>query len=354
MKYDHVLINYYSGTGNSYRVACWLDQAARDSSAATTLNDISHPPRNSAEDDPDGKTLEAFFFPAHGFTAPWPVIRFALRLPRRPGRHALVCATRGGSFLGSKLIPGMEGTAAWLVACILRLKGYRIYGIKGINMPTNWTAIHSGYDEQTSQRIIARSQPTALDFFQGVLGGQQRLQGWLPLSIGLLLLPLSLGYLLLGRFFLSKLLYASHHCIGCGLCAKHCPSQAIRMTGKAQDRPFWTFSCHSCMRCMNLCPVQAIEANYVLIALLVWLGTLPYGALLLGWLGRLVGMTTLASSMTARLVVQIAGLLWITWALYALFHLLLGIPWFNRLITTLSLTHYYKRYKEPDTNLNNL
>ena len=354
MKYDHIVTAYYSGTGNSYRVARWLEKTAQESGATSTLDAIDARQTRTAEAPPDDQTLAAFFFPTHGFTAPWPVIRFILSLPRQSGRHALVCATRGGSFMGSKLIPGMEGTAAWLVACILRLKGYRIRGVKGINMPTNWTAIHSGYDEQTSQRIIARSQSTALDFFEGVLGGQRRLQGWLPLTLGLLLLPMSLGYLLLGRFFLSKLLYASHRCIGCGLCAKHCPSQAIRMTGKAQDRPFWTFTCHSCMRCMNLCPVQAIEANYVLIALLVWLGTLSYAALLLGWLSQQVGMVTLASSITARLVVQIAGLLWITWALYALFHLLLGIPWFNRLVTKLSLTNYYKRYKEPDTNLNNL
>ena len=286
----------------------------------------------------------------HGFTTPWPVVRFALRLPRQQGTHALVITTRGGTKFGSLIVEGMEGTASWLIALILRLKGFRIRGVKGISMPVNWTAVMPGYSEQNSRKIIARAQPKAMAFIDNVLSGQRRLHGWFPLLLGIILLPLSFGYLFFGRFFLAKTLYASDRCNGCGLCAKHCPSQAIDMKN---GRPYWTFSCHSCMRCMNLCPQNAIEGNYVLIAAMIWLSTLPIDALLMHWLGQLVARSPQAVSAPVQSLLLTAILFGILWALYALFHILLSMPWFNRLITALSPHphHYYKRYREPDSNL---
>ena len=37
MPYNHVQIYHYSGTGNSYRVAKWLDQAVQDNGVDSTL-----------------------------------------------------------------------------------------------------------------------------------------------------------------------------------------------------------------------------------------------------------------------------------------------------------------------------
>jgi Pyruvate/2-oxoacid:ferredoxin oxidoreductase delta subunit len=355
MLYNHILTYHYSGTGNSYRVAKWINEAAGESDAACTLLPISSP--YPAEDNiPSGNaTLTGLVFPVHGFTAPWPVIRFTMRLPRQQGTHALVIATRGGTKFGSLIVPGLEGTAAWLVALILRLKGFRIRGVKGVDMPANWTAVMPGYDEENSRQIINRSQPGAMAFIRKVLSGQRLLQGWIPLLAGLVLLPVSFGYLFAGRFFLAKLLYASSRCNGCGLCAKHCPSQAIRMTnGNHTNRPFWTFSCHSCMRCMNLCPQNAIETNIILVAAMIWLFTLPLDALLLHGLGKLTASPTLVSSPMTHFLLQTGYVLGGLWALYALFHVLLGIRWFNRLITTITPTHYFKRYHEPDTDLKNV
>ena len=349
MSYSHTLIYHYSGTGNSFRVAKWIEEAADESGTACALQSINNP---YPEVPAGSQTLAAVIFPTHGLTAPWPVIRFAMRLPRQQGTHTLVVATRGGTKFGSLIVPGLEGTAAWLVALILRLKGFRIRGVKGISMPANWTAVMPGYGEENSRRIIASEQPAAMAFIHKVLSGQRQLRGWFPLLLGIIFAPVSLGYLFLGRFFLSKTLYASNRCNGCGQCVKRCPSSAIRMiSGKQQERPYWTFSCHSCMRCMNLCPQNAIEVNYALVSAMIWLSTLPVGVLLLGWLEKLISRSPLAASVQAQVLLQTVFLFGFLWGLYALFHLLLGLRWFNRLITMLTPTHYYKRYHEPDTDL---
>jgi ferredoxin len=352
MIYKFAKILYYSGTGNSYRAARWIEQAALESGASATLQSIYSPYPNDKD---GGQTLAAFVCPTHGFIAPWPMVRFAMRLPRQQGTHALVIATRGGTKFGSLYVPGFDGTAAWLISLILRLKGFRIRGIKGIDMPATWTSVIPNYGEENARKIIAHTRPKAMDFINRVLTGKQCLQGWFSLLLGIVFFPISLAYLFFGRFFLAKTLYASTHCNGCGLCAKHCPSQAIRMVdGKQHKRPYWTFSCHSCMRCMNLCPQQAIEGNYFLVVGMIWLSTLPLDALLMHWLGQFIGHSPLATPTLVQLLLYTAILLGILWVLYALFHLLLSMPWFNLLVTKLSPTHYYKRYNEPDTDLKNV
>ena len=50
-------------------------------------------------------------------------------------------------------------------------------------------------------------------------------------------------------------------CIGCSLCAKKCPVQAIEMQGKGrQARPAWVkTNCAVCLGCVHRCPKHAID-----------------------------------------------------------------------------------------------
>ena len=52
-------------------------------------------------------------------------------------------------------------------------------------------------------------------------------------------------------------LHVEDNCIGCGLCAKKCPVQAIAMQGK---RPVWAKEkCAMCLGCLHRCPKFAIQ-----------------------------------------------------------------------------------------------
>lgn len=51
---------------------------------------------------------------------------------------------------------------------------------------------------------------------------------------------------------------ASDACIGCGQCAKICPTDNITMK---DGRPVWGTRCSSCCACFHTCPARAIDAG---------------------------------------------------------------------------------------------
>jgi ferredoxin len=291
--------------------------------------------------------LLGLVLPTHAFTAPWAAIRFAWWLPRGGGRDAFVLTTRGGTKLGRHFLPGMEGTAGYLCAGILVGKGYRVKGVLGLDMPTSWTALHPGLGAQSVRTIVDRAKPKATRFMAGILAGQRELNGLLSLVLGLLLAPVSFGYLLLGRLFLAKLFYAAWNCDGCGLCATGCPLGAIEMrAGEGGTRPYWTFKCESCMRCMNLCPRQAIEVNYPYAVGLYYLASVPVAARLL----RRLGLSAAPFGLTWLL--QKVYVLGVGYTAYHLLSVCLRkVPLLNRLLTHSTPTHYYRRYHGPGVDM---
>jgi len=306
------------------------------------------------EVDAGEENLLGLVMPTHGFTAPWSMLRFALRLPRRGGTHAMVVATRAGLKIGPVYTPGIEGTGTAIVALILALKGYRIRGAVGVDMPSNWLAVHPGLSPQAVAGIVGRAEGRVADLMDHILSGGRRFRGWMPLLIGLYFFQISLGYLLVGRLFLAKMFYASERCTGCELCAVYCPNGGIKLVGSGEHRrPYWTFRCESCMRCMAYCPTRAVEANYLLgVGVYVLAAAIPT-ATILSWLTAWIpGLAWLSGIPGFALeTVYAVGILGLA---YPLFHLLLGIGWVNRLLTLVTPTHYYRRYHVPEAALGDL
>jgi ferredoxin len=230
---------------------------------------------------------------------------------------------------------------------VLALKGYQIRGTAGIDMPSNWIALHPGLSPETVRDIVARAKARAVPFVTTILSGGRRLTGSIASLLRLLVLPISLGYLLIGRFYLAKLLFASHHCTGCALCAKHCPNRAIEMRGRGKHaRPYWTFRCESCMRCMAYCPVNAVEASHLLaVGTYLLAGGIPTAAAV-AWLAARVPLLA-PLSRTPHWLLFWGSAVFAIGPLYWLFHLLLRVKWVNRFFSCATLTHYYRRYHEP-------
>jgi Pyruvate/2-oxoacid:ferredoxin oxidoreductase delta subunit len=345
--YREAFLCVFSGTGNTYRVARWAAGRAAGTGCAARVSSITDMQPSDIKTGPG--RLVGLLTPTHGFTTPWKMISFAARMPRGKGSCAFVVATRAGTKLGRLFLPGMEGTAGYLVAAILAAKGYRVRGVAGIDMPSNWIALHPGFSQKNARAIIERAKPVAEAFFDTVLSGRRRFGGMISLALGILLIPVSAGYLLYGRFMFSKLFFADNRCNGCGQCARDCPVGAIRMFGAKRPRPYWTFSCESCMHCMGFCPEQAVQAGHSWAVILYFISAVPFAQYLLNLMVTYIPGAEMIRGTWAMTVIQYPFFLMSLAAAYALFYLLTRITAVNAAFAYTTLTRAYRRYHEPDT-----
>lgn len=146
---------FLSGTGNSYRAARWLMEAARERGieAETVAIDRAQP---LATSDLGPELLCAFYFPTHGFMPPWSMIKFLLGLQLGRGTRAAVIATRGGIKIGPVVVPGAAGLAVFLAVFILTLKGYRVRAGLSLDMPANMLNLHWGMGPKNALAIVER------------------------------------------------------------------------------------------------------------------------------------------------------------------------------------------------------
>jgi ferredoxin len=356
MPYANTVIYFMTGTGNSYRVSSWIARIARGKGSNTVIEPIEKAePGAEITDGPDN--LMGIVTPTHGFTAPWNTLKFVWRLPRGNGTHAFCVATRAGLKFGRLFIPGMSGSGTFLIALVLCLKGYSVRGVMSVDMPSNWFSLHPIQRLENLEAIISRAENTVTGFVERILAYRKV---WITrnnlyeIICGMVLSPISVGYLFVGRFFLAKLFFANTNCNGCGTCVGVCPVGAVEMWGRIRPRPFWKYNCESCMRCATFCPQGAIEAGHSWGLVLYFITAVPVSAYLLAWLGESVPGIRYLKGPWLDLVVNLAYFYPATFGSYILFQGLLRVPVINRFFTHTTLTHYWGRYREPGTKLNQL
>lgn len=338
--YQKLAAFFMTGTGNSYRIAEWSARIAKENAIPAELQQI----KNGEESKPVPQgTLAVFTYPTHGFTAPWLMMKYVWKLPQGRQTHALVIPSRAGVRVKGIFIPGLEGTAGYLIALLLWLRGYTVRGVMGVDMPSNWTAVHWGMNEENAAVITKLAEAKVGSLVQTVLQGKRHFDGLIQCLLGLVLAKISLMYLILAQLILAKLFFATDRCNSCSLCRKLCPKQAIRMCGGREKRPYWTYACDSCMACMNFCPHKAIEVSPVIITLFVYITSIPAAAYLSGWLAQSWAVNLDALPL-AGFSIQYGYVLLAAAVTYRLLHLVLGIRVVRKLLGSLSHTRFFRRY----------
>lgn len=358
MPYKRVILYYMSGTGNSYRVATWIGQIATASGAVTKVIPITN--ANHLENiKKDDDCLVGLVFPAHGFTVPWLMLKFAFGLPPVKSVHSFCVASRGSLKIGKLHIPGMSGSATFVIALILKLKGYRVQGAMSVNMPSNWFTLHPIQRNSNLQAIITRAKHRVNEFSENIISARKV---WFTTNNlyefigGSLLSYVSFLYLLMGRFFLAKLFFANSNCNACEICVKNCPVHAIELRGRKNKRPFWKYNCESCMRCASICPNHAVESGQSWGIILYFAIMLPLTGIITIWLSRNVPLFLEIRKSALGIMTDILPFYAVIFTSYVIFQMLIRIRFINWLFTHTTFTHFgfWGRYKEPKVKLNKL
>lgn len=338
--YTRLLVYYFSGTGNSENVACWMAEIARGKGMEVSLNNIAKIDRLNVPTSLPGD-LVAFVSPIHGFNYPPVMLNFILRFPKGQN-NLLLLNTRAGMLLGKWITPGLTGVAFYFAALVLKLKGYSIRSMFPVDLPSNWISVHPGLNQRTVKYLHERNQEKVYRFARKVLDGGSDFRGLREIIQDVLIAPVSLGYYFIGRFFFAKTYYASSDCDNCELCIKSCPVKAIIMV---DNRPFWTFNCESCMHCMSSCPKRAIETAHGSIILITVLSSLLLSGLFYRYFGQLFFDI---EHTFGGFILKSALFLGILTFWYRLIHFAMRFRIIERLVVYTSLTKYKfwgRRYK---------
>ena len=232
------MIFYFSATGNSRHVAQRLATALGDETA-----DIAQRVRGgdfSLSLGP-GEAV-GIVCPTYFWGVPAMVADFLqqLDLPETP---YLYFVTTYGAVTG----------AASMAERLLRQRGHSLTARFGVKMPDNWTPMFDLSDKAAVAHTNALAEPQIDAIIEKIKAAQagdftaNKVPGFVA-RVAHLFYDRQRGT---GKFTVEP------SCVGCGLCAKHCPDGAITI----QDgKPVWIKDrCQLCLGCLHRCPQFSIQ-----------------------------------------------------------------------------------------------
>jgi Pyruvate/2-oxoacid:ferredoxin oxidoreductase delta subunit len=339
---DKLIVYYFSGTGNSQKVALWISKVAKELAIENECINIAQIDRRHIKA-PASDALVAFISPVHGFNYPPIMLHFIRHFPKGYN-NVLLLNTRAGMLIGKWITPGLSGITFYLAGLQLSIKGYRIKAMYPVDLPSNWISVHPGLNARTVTYIHERNKERVTAFARNVLAGGSNFKALFELIQDILVWPVSVGYYFIGRFLFAKTYFASRDCDNCDVCINNCPLKAII---KVDGRPFWTFRCESCMRCMSNCPKKAIETAHgsiieysLIFSLIIMVLFYKYFSY---WFFPI-------DNEIVRLMVESLLYIVLLTVWYRITHFFLRFNWFERFVVYTSLTKYKfwgKRYKSP-------
>ncbi len=231
-------IFYFSGTGNSLRVAHDLAFALGDTDVVAMSKAIK-------EKTPIVAERLGLVFPVYMWGLPAIVDRFCRQLEAPSGTYCFAVTTCGGS---------AGGTLTQLKE-VLKRRGLTLSLGRVVRMPGNYTPMYGAQAESTQRKLFEAEKAVIPEMVRQIAGEQA---GHVD------------GGGLLGRL-LSKVVYrfgmprlaasdvkfrADEKCDGCGLCVRVCPVENIVLQN---SRPMWRHHCEQCMACLQWCPKEVIQ-----------------------------------------------------------------------------------------------
>ena len=340
--YKKLIVYYFSGTGNSKKVASWISDIALKHNIVSIIVNIADIDRHNVVT-PAADALVIFVSPVHGFNYPPVMLNFILHFPKGNNKMVLM-NTRAGMLIGKFITPGLTGVAFYFSALILTLKGYSIKGMIPVDLPSNWISLHPGLNERTVTYLHERNKKRVTKHAEKILSGKNNFIALREMLQDVAVAPVSLGYYFIGRFFFAKTFYASGKCTNCGLCIKNCPVKAIKLKN---GRPYWTFNCESCMKCMSYCPEKAVETAHGFAIGILVLNSLVIAPLFYKYFNLLfpgIKNGLLKATAESFLILLFLAIL------YRILHFSMRFRFMERLMVYTSLTWYKwwgRRYKAP-------
>jgi len=231
------MIVYFSGTGNCKYVAQRVAESLEDTCVSVETGQTEF----------ELKDNECFgvVTPVNWWELPILTREFLQKLTiKGSGDHYTFLVVTYGT------TPGCCGEDA---RRIMKKQGVALDAAFSIRMPDNWTPIFDLSDPNEVARQNEKAEQFLSDVIERIKAGEKgnHTEKKAPYAVRLFTDPF------LNAERKTKNFYVEDTCIGCGLCARKCPVQAIEIKDK---KPVWVKDrCALCLRCLHHCPKFAIQ-----------------------------------------------------------------------------------------------
>ena len=231
------MILYFSATGNCKYVAKRIAQALDDK--AVSIEQTSPEVTLAPEE------VLGIITPTNWWELPILVREFlqSLTIESKGDFYTFLVATYGTT-------PGCCGEDA---RRILKKRSITLNASFSVKMPDNWTPIFDLSNPEEVARQNENAEKSIEKLIPRIRAKEQgnHTERRAPYFVRVFTDPF------LNSERKTKNFYVENTCIGCGLCARRCPVQAIEIEDK---KPVWIKNqCALCLRCLHHCPKFAIQ-----------------------------------------------------------------------------------------------
>jgi len=231
-------IYFYSGTGNSL----WTARKIAGLLGRSELISLNQRQRPSPAGDAERIGL---VFPVHIWGLPSPVIEFLKALKAGSGQYLFAVAVNAGQ-VAATLIQMQK---------LLRAGHHHLASGFSVDLPSNYIP-WGGAISRDKQRKKITAALQKIERIAGVVRNKENL----PPEKGAFWQNPILSLMYRKSFphvpGMDKSFWVDEKCRDCGICAKLCPAENIRIM---DGRPVWQHRCEQCFACIQWCPEEAIQ-----------------------------------------------------------------------------------------------
>ena len=231
-------VYYFSGTGNSLKIAKDLAAELRDAELISIARVINSEPKVNYE-------KIGIVFPVYMWGLPVIVSDFLKKL-KDSKSYFFAVATYGG-FPGATIVQAAK---------LLRANGIKLSSGFTVRMPGNYTPMYGAIPEGKQRKMFEEAEKKVRTIAEFVRSAKtNKLEKSFPL----------VNWLFSNKFYsfaaphiheMDKRFWADDKCTACGICEKVCPVSNITI---ANGKPAWHNRCQQCLACLQWCPAEAIQ-----------------------------------------------------------------------------------------------
>lgn len=237
------MIFYFTGTGNSKYIADKLSVCFDEE-----LIDIARAVNNSnfTFDCSEEKYI-GFVFPTYAWSVPYVVKEFVTKME-------LDNISETAYIFAINNCGASEGRSLYDLSKFLEDKNIKLSYARSLMLPDNYLILANAPDKEAQSKIFRSANIKMANIINNIT----RFKKSVIIHTGPLFFIYKLANILFTKFMNKTSKFnVNSDCVGCGLCADICNTNAIKIE---EGKPVWTKdTCVQCLACLNRCPVEAIN-----------------------------------------------------------------------------------------------